>query len=156
MQNQTHLCSSAAGNLPFQHSVQSVFTVFTIKLLHEKLEDNELPCSAQQQRTWQSSFADSKPLMLLEHTVQRAPLLLDWGKLFQSVQIWEEFCVYSFGHETCWWNISNQSEVPWKCEPEEFYTWKNIKILIIILEINVSESGKGCDGSRVRVVNRPC
>lgn len=118
MQNQTHLCSSAAGNLPFQHSVQSIFTVFTIKLLHEKLEDNEFPCSAQQQRTWQSSFADFKQLMLLEHTVQRAPLLLDWGKLFQSVQIWEEFCVYSFRHESCWWNISNQSDVPLK-----MWTW---------------------------------
>lgn len=51
MQKRTHLCSSAAGNLLFEHSVQSVFTVFTINLLHEKLEDNEFPRSAQQQRT---------------------------------------------------------------------------------------------------------
>lgn len=29
----------------------SFFTVFTIKLLHEKLEDNEFPHTAQQQRT---------------------------------------------------------------------------------------------------------
>jgi len=51
MQTQTYLCSSASSNLPFQHAVQCIFTVFTIKLLHEKLEDNEFPHSAQQQRT---------------------------------------------------------------------------------------------------------
>lgn len=149
MQKWTHLCSSAVSNLPLQHLVQSIFTVFTIKLLHEKLEDNGFPRSAQQQRTWHSSFVDFKQLMLLEHTVQRAPLLLDWCELVQSLQIWEEFCVYRVSDMKAADEMLAISLRPlWKCDPEEFYTWKNMKIPIIVLAINMSESGKRCDGAR--------
>lgn len=153
MQNQTHLCSSAAGNLPFQHSVQSIFTVFTIKLLHEKVEDNEFPCSAQQQRAllqtsnhwccWSTQFRE-----LLYCLIEASSFnLYKYGKNFvctvSDMKAADEILAISL-------------KSLWKCEPEEFYTWKNIKILIIILEINVSESGKGCGGARMSVANRPC
>lgn len=93
--------------------LQSVFSAlctdgFTIKLLHEKLEDNKFPGSAEQQRTWHSSFVNFKQLLLPEHTVQRAPLLLDWCKISWSVQIQTEFCVCQASDESCCWNVHNQ------------------------------------------------
>lgn len=40
-----------------------------------------------------------------------------------------------------------------KRDPEEFYMWTNMKIMIIILEINVSEGGMGCGGTGVSAVS---
>lgn len=40
-----------------------------------------------------------------------------------------------------------------KCDPEEFYTWTNMKITIIILEINMSEGGMGCGRPGVSAVS---
>lgn len=40
-----------------------------------------------------------------------------------------------------------------KCDPEEFYTWTNMKIMIIILEINMSEGGMGCGRAGVSAVS---
>lgn len=99
--------------------LQSVFSALctdgsTIELLHGKLEDNKFPGSAQQQGTCHSSFVNFKQLVLAEHRVQRAPLLLDWCKISWSVQIQKEFCVCQASDERCCWNVSNQSEASLK------------------------------------------
>lgn len=128
--------------------LQSVFSAlctdgFTMMLLHEKLEDNKFPGSAEQHRTWHSSFVNFKQLVL---PVQRAPLLSIDARSLDLYKYRKNFVCAELLTRAAAEMSAITLRPLWKCDPEEFYTGTNMKIVIVLLGISMSGGGMGCGG----------